>query len=160
MALVGSVLVASLWTSGAAASQEYPSALEESLNMPCVPQCTVCHATELGGAGTSIQPFATSVKQAGALGANVDSLLTALATLQAAGKDTDGDMNPDIDELAAGEDPNEAGAARICGPVYGCGAHVSRTPPSRNGAAWAFAGCAAALVAFGFRRVSSTRPRT
>ncbi len=46
------------------------------------------------------------------------------AKLKAAPEDSDGDGMDDIAELAAGRDPNVAGAGDLCGPEYGCGARV------------------------------------
>jgi hypothetical protein len=40
------------------------------------------------------------------------------------GVDSDGDGMDDIAELAAGRDPNIAGAGELCGPTYGCGARI------------------------------------
>jgi hypothetical protein len=71
--------------------------------------------------------------------------------------DSDGDGESDIVELTTGNDPNSEGEARICGPNYGCGAHISRVPPARSGTALAIAGSVAVLMALGFRRVSPRR---
>lgn len=151
-------LMGSLWAIEAEASQAFPSAIEKALNMPCPPLCTTCHATPAGGVGTVTKPFGISAKLAGATLFDVAKLEQALVAM--AGKaDSDGDGAFDTAELAEGNDPNSKGAARICGPNYGCGAHVSRTPPSHDGTALVFAGSVALLTAFGFRRVSPRRRR-
>lgn len=106
------------------ASSTFPAALSEEAGMPCVPTCTVCHATNAGGAGTVTQPFGEAMMAAGLMGnGDTESLVSAFAAIAADADDSDGDGTPDADELAAGEDPN--GAAALCGgdvvtPRYGC----------------------------------------
>ncbi len=69
--------------------------------------------------------------------------------------DTDKDGTSDYDELKEGNDPDKPGDSRLCGPAYGCGAHIAKAP-AKNGGAWVLAACAAALVTFGFRRRRSS----
>jgi len=160
LALGAGVLSAALWTGSAEASQNYPSAMQSALDMPCVPPCTICHVTDLGGAGTAIKPFVNALRGAGPVGpGNEAGLLQALANTKAASPpvDSDSDGTDDIAELTEGTDPNAKGEARVCGPAYGCGAHISRTPPARDGTALVIAGGMAALMVLGFRRVSPKR---
>jgi hypothetical protein len=113
------LLVSSAW-----AISNFPPMLEESLGMPCQPQCTVCHETNVGGSGTVTQPFGIAMMGAGLLTSDLTSLDAAVAELEAAGTDSDGDGEPDVAELTAGTDPNVADAAMCEGaveaPTYGC----------------------------------------
>jgi hypothetical protein len=148
------------WSASAQASQEFPSVLLDELGMPCAPNCTVCHATPLGGSGTVVKKFGIAALIAGPIAKqDADSVRRALANMAKANPptDSDGDGTPDLVELTAGNDPNSEGEARICGPNYGCGAHISRVPPARGGTALAIAGSVAALMALGFRRLSPRR---
>lgn len=110
----------------ASASPAYPSALATGLSTPCTPACTVCHQTNAGGNGTATSAFATAMMTEGLTGgSNTDSLTTALDALTTAGTDSDGDGTPDVEQLAAGLDPNTG--ADFCAsdlptpPHYGCG---------------------------------------
>lgn len=113
-----------LLVAAALASPGYPAAIASDQGMPCVPQCTLCHATTAGGG-----PVVTDVGQAlvdrGLTGgSNTDLLQTALTALETDGVDSDGDGIPDVDELTNGDDPN--GGNAFCGdtapatPTYGC----------------------------------------
>jgi hypothetical protein len=114
----------------------------------------LCHTTPIGQVNTAMQPFALALKDAKyglTGGSNTAGLLTALMAAEAT-LDADKDGALDIAELSEGRDPNTSGGdGRICGPDYGCGAHVARTPP-RDATPSALAGAVAALVAFGLRR--------
>jgi hypothetical protein len=148
------------WTASAQASRQFPSAISDALGMPCAPNCTICHATEAGGSGTVVKAFGRAAWIAGPIvKEDVDSLRRALSNMAKANPpiDSDGDGVTDLAELTAGNDPNSKGDARICGPNYGCGAHISRVPPARSGTALAIAGSVAALMGLGFRRVSPRR---
>lgn len=116
----------SILISLAVASPAYPSTLESDLSTPCLPSCTVCHQTNAGGPGTATTAFATAMQAQGLVGGtNTDSLQTALDALTAAGTDSDGDGTPDVEQLAAGLDPNTG--TDFCAsdlpmpPHYGCG---------------------------------------
>jgi hypothetical protein len=149
--------LASFVSASAEASQAFPSTVMAEYDMPCAPTCTLCHTTNPGQAGTAFmgQPFGRAVFANGALPTNVDSLKKALAAIKTNKVDSDGDKTPDFEELAQGDDPGKAGEARLCGPNYGCGAHIAKAP-AKNGGAWVLAACAAALVTFGFRRRRSS----
>jgi MYXO-CTERM domain-containing protein len=113
--------------------------------------CTICHMSNSGGVGTVVHPFGMSMKMAGLMLENTDSLKTALMTLDANKTDSDCDGVPDIEQLKAGRDPNtgvfidgsgmpapanDVGCTNA-GPTvaYGCGAQLARTPASWPGAA-------------------------
>lgn len=86
-------------------------------------------------------------------------MYTVVAELRAKSVDTDHDGKLDVDELAAGTNPNTADPnAELCGPLYGCGAHVAAAPPPEHGAMpWRLA-CAIGLMALiGARRRRSFR---
>jgi len=143
-----------LFAAPAAASPAFPSVLQEEYDMPCAPSCTLCHATDPGQAGNFVKPFAIMAvvpASGGGLAGDESKLKTALAAIQTNQTDTDGDGASDYTELSEGNDPNVPGDVRLCGPAYGCGAHIARSP-AKNGGAWILAACAAALVTFGFRR--------
>ena len=118
----------------ARADQSFPAALAAAAPMPCVPQCTVCHRDNLGGARTLI-PFGLTMQSVGGLvGAGNPALVApALKKVADAMTDTDGDGISDIDELKVGDSPSIKGAAgqgEVCaGAKYGCGAHIAAPPP-------------------------------
>jgi len=149
---------ASVFVAGAAhASQVFPSVVQKAYDMPCPPSCTLCHATDPGQATNFNKPFAlmSVIPAAGVpLRGDEAKLKTALAKIKADGTDTDKDGTPGATELAEGNDPNKAGEVRLCGPSYGCGAHIAKAP-AKNGGIWVLAACAALLVTFGFRRRAS-----
>ncbi len=138
----------------AAASESFPAHLAEKVGMPCVPACTLCHFTNLGGSDMLRPGFVISLLEtANALGHPVEqgipeSMDPALAAMETMPKDYDMDMVPDLDELVAGSDPG--GGNPICDvPKYGCGASVAHTPPTRFGA---LALAASVMLALGLRR--------
>jgi hypothetical protein len=105
--LAGAVVAAS---SGALASMTYPEALRSELGLEEIagtpPGCQLCHRDDVGGLKTATKPFARSLLTAGASGANVPGLLSALHRLEKEATDSDSDGVGDIDELRAGSDPN------------------------------------------------------
>lgn len=112
---------------GALASPDYPTAIQDELGTPCVPQCTLCHTTNPGRAGTASQPFVNTLKVPGMNTSGLRTAIRALAADQSAdAPDTDGDGVSDVDELLQGHDPNVEGAGDICAldVRYGCGARV------------------------------------
>jgi hypothetical protein len=113
------LLASASWASGT-----YPDAVATELGMACVPTCNLCHESALGG-GLAPQPFAMAMKANGLTGgSNTSALTTALDALAADGTDSDEDGTPDVDELAAGSNPNDdsafCGEAAVPGPTYGC----------------------------------------
>ncbi len=157
LAFAFGLAVVSFAATPAQASQTFPSVVMEEYGMLCVPTCTLCHTTNPGQSGTAFmgQPFGKLVFANGALPQMDASLKTALGKIKEDRIDSDGDMTPDFEELAEGEDPNKSGDARLCGPEYGCGAHIAKAP-AKNGGAWVLAVTAAALVTFGSRRRRSS----
>ena len=89
----------------AQAVQTYPAEIQLHLGLSYTPPCTLCHATNVGGLGTVVTPFAKSMVAAG-LSANFDSLDPALDQLAANNWDSNADGTPDIQQLKSGENPN------------------------------------------------------
>ncbi|MES1184445.1 MAG: thrombospondin type 3 repeat-containing protein [Myxococcales bacterium] len=143
--LAASFMLITAATKSGLASPPFPEALKGAVpSLPCVPQCILCHQTNLGGVPAS-KPFAMILKAAAPVAPeNTDSLRAAIAALQAKGatSDADGDGQGDYDELSTGSDPNSAdAAATLCTsvPLYGCGATIARRTPRDLGAPlWAF----------------------
>lgn len=82
--------------------------------------CLLCHLDLIGAAGTAVQPFALSLKDAGLKstsdGAELRQILEHLDT------DSDGDGVDDVTELTSGTDPNhaEGGETSVVEYRYGC----------------------------------------
>ncbi len=117
------------------AHNTYPQQLADELNMPCVPQCTICHRDNLGGFSTVVEPFGIAMQKEG-LTFFPPTLEPAVKKLETDMVDSDGDGVSDILELSAGQDPN--GSIDLCAiksPQYGCGAHIAQPPsPDHSGA--------------------------
>lgn len=112
-------------SSAALASGNYPGLVAQELSVDA-PACSLCHdgATTFG---TVTTPFGAAMLEAGLVASDEDSLVSALATLESEGTDSDGDGVGDIDELLDGTDPNGIGDGGP-GPAYGC---VGSTRPGR-----------------------------
>lgn len=110
------------------ASSSFPSVMNDHLGASAVPSCTVCHETNAGGFGTIDKAFGDAMVAAGLSAADDASVTAALDTLTADGTDSDGDGTSDVDELAAGADPNVAGGATGDTLKYGFGCGASGTP--------------------------------
>ena len=121
----------------AEASIPYAQYISDALSMPCVPPCTICHLTPQGGKGTVRKPFGQKAMALGLIdivdGGTDALLVTTLNKMRSMPTDSDSDGDPDIDELAAGFDPNVAGGSVCDGPQYGCGASVAPIPAKRSG---------------------------
>lgn len=109
------------------ASEEFPGALQQAAGMPCTPSCTVCHGKTPGDAGSfTARALPTALIMQGVTPAphDVNFLKTAYAKYA---------MDPanaaTVTALKAGVDPQTGDS--LCGPTYGCGAHVAKkTPPT------------------------------
>ena len=156
MALLG-VLV----TSGTVrARPAYPAAIEDAASIPCAPPCTLCHTVSPGTRGTATKVFAFALQRNGLIPDRPETISPAVTQLRAKQVDSDGDGVADVAELATGSDPSDPRAgAELCGPTYGCGARVARTPPSQAASDhWLLAlGFAAALLERARRRRSAQR---
>jgi hypothetical protein len=121
--------VVTLAPSQARASEEFPAAIQQAAGMPCVPQCVLCHGVTPGTANTYVN------KKLGATLFNVpgvgvvlphdaNKLKAAYAAYAAIPANAAA-----VSALKEGNDP-ETGDS-LCGPTYGCGAHVAqKAPPS------------------------------
>jgi len=130
--LAGWCLAATIASYGATGSAHstFPTLIQNELDMPCTPACTICHKDTLGGFGTVTMAFGKSAQAAG-LRFTEPSVLPALTKLEADGTDSDGDGIGDIAELRQGQDPN--GSVDLCSQAalaarYGCGAHIAPSP--------------------------------
>ena len=114
----------------AAIAKELPNALH------CVPLCTACHLTTMGGPG-ELNVFGINLETIGGLSQGDASLIDgALVKLIAADPDSDGDGTHDVEELTVGDSPSIAGPAgdnQFCPDIkYGCGASIATPPPVDN----------------------------
>lgn len=125
-------------------SEEYPTVLNDQLEMTCLPTCLVCHTTLPGEEGSATKPFATGLRSFGLVASDEDSLKDALKQMIATGADSDEDGFTDQAELTAElpSDPNDVvvtpiapGEGMCAGEVkYGCGAQIAhRSLPGRSG---------------------------
>ena len=110
------------------ASPTFPGEVQSALGMPCAPPCTICHATNLGGIGTAVQPFGQAVHAHGAHAGDTAGLRRALDLLEAEGLDNNHDGVGDVAELREGRDPNNG--TGLCGLQYGC---TAGSPPRPAG---------------------------
>ncbi|MEP7050420.1 MAG: hypothetical protein ABJB12_08715 [Pseudomonadota bacterium] len=173
ISILGAALLAGLAVlsapSSAEASQNYPpflqTALEKQLQVAlCVPQCTACHLTNLGGFGT-LNAFGLNLKSVGGLTAGskdsgvVATAVTKYFTAQPAG-DSDHDGTSDADEIKLGDSPavaGERGQSLFCPDIkYGCGGGRIAAAPARNDQPALFA---AGLVAVGLSAAMRRRQR-
>ena len=102
------------------ATPDFPAAIERDLDLQAAPRCTICHATDSGGAGTVVRPFGVYLVSRGLRPFDEGSLHNAL--LAAAGEHhaSKGGEVTDIDALKAGQDPNPSAGAGGLAPAYGC----------------------------------------
>ena len=123
MRLAPFLLAAAIATPLAArATPNFPAAIARDLGLPAPPACTICHATNDGGAGTAVKPFATYLVSRGLVPFSEGSLAGALAAAAGEHHDTDRDGVSDVDALAQGLDPNRnpSQAKTLEDPTFGC----------------------------------------
>jgi hypothetical protein len=154
----------------AQAAPDYPprlqSWLENKFKKPfCAPQCTTCHLTNLGGAGT-LNVFGANLEKYGGLigipndpnfASDIDKYFAAVAAGTANG-DSDGDGVPDLTELEQGDSPSVAlplGKSLLCPDIeYGCaGGRIAAAPPPVDSVGLFSAG----LVVVGFAALRRRR---
>jgi hypothetical protein len=115
----------------ARASEPFPGALQEAAGMPCTPSCVVCHGKVPGDSMSFTvrqlsRELIAPLPPPGAAGVPV---LKANFAAYAAKAATDPNVARVVAALKDGIDP-ETGDS-LCGPTYGCGAHVAKkAPPS------------------------------
>jgi hypothetical protein len=113
-----------------------PEHLKNTYNLPCTPECTFCHGTNLGGKGnersattpngTTKSGFIATLRDVGHIVAvDQSTWVPAFNLVESMGTDTDLDGTPDIEELKEGTDPMDGSPeAAICAgggsPTYGC----------------------------------------
>lgn len=102
------------------ATPDFPGAIQRQLSLAQVPRCTICHATDSGGAGTVVKPFGIYLQSRGLQPGDEDSLHNALLADIGERHSSNGGSSTDIDALRAGEDPNGGGAGGGLVPTYGC----------------------------------------
>ncbi len=90
----------------ARATPDFPAAIATDLGVTCTYQCTICHTTNSGGAGTITQPFGIQMKTYGLIKYDQTSLATALNEMTANNIDSNCDGTIDTDALKACNDPN------------------------------------------------------
>jgi hypothetical protein len=130
-------------SASAAASEEYPGAMQTDLKLTYTPGCDVCHEHANAPVGDASQPFAMSLEARGLRG-NDDVASLARALAKDKGVDSDGDGAEDLDELSWGGNPNVSDAPKGKPPPelsYGCGGHSQGTA-SLGAALTALAGIA------------------
>ncbi|WP_394839230.1 hypothetical protein LVJ94_20285 [Pendulispora rubella] len=111
----------------AAATPNFPGAIQRDLSLNAPPPCTTCHNNPAGGTGTVTQPFGMKMIARGLVPGDETTLQRALGALDAENSDVDGDGVKDIQELRNGTDPN--GSTET--PSYGCGGSISPVNPRR-----------------------------
>jgi hypothetical protein len=108
----------------AGATPNFPAAIARDLQLSAPPACTICHATNDGGAGTVVKPFGKYLVSRGLVPFDENSLAGALAAAAGERHDSDGDGLDDIDALKQGLDPNGSSThtATLEDPSFGCSA--------------------------------------
>jgi len=114
------------------ATPNFPASIARDLQLSGSPACTVCHATNDGGAGTVVKPFGKYLVSRGLVPFDEGSLAGALAAAAGERHDSDGDGLDDIDALKQGLDPNGSSthASTLEDPSFGCSAAGAGAGPS------------------------------
>jgi MYXO-CTERM domain-containing protein len=134
------------------ASEQFPAALQKAAGMPCTPSCVVCHGKVPG----DLQSFTARALSRDLIAAGMTPLpggagvpvVESNFAAYAAKAATDPNVARVVAALKDGIDP-ETGDS-LCGPTYGCGAHVAKKAPPADLSAplWALG----AVVAGGILR--------
>src|SRR5215813_9861690 len=108
----------------ARATPNFPAAIARDLQLSAPPACTICHASNAGGAGTVVKPFGKYLVSRGLTPFDENSLAGALGAAAGERHDTDGDGTLDVDALKQGLDPNGTSShgPSIEDPTFGCSA--------------------------------------
>jgi len=106
----------------ARATPNFPAAIARDLQFSGPPACTICHATNAGGAGTVVKPFGKYLVSRGLAPFDENSLSGALAAAAGERHDTDGDGILDVDALKQSLDPNGTSShgPALEDPTFGC----------------------------------------
>lgn len=170
--VAGSSLVAVLLAASPARSDpRAPPRVQSDFNLPCTPDCTLCHQNNNGGIGNRrnavdakgqvVDPinggFIYDLLVCGFLPTDPNTYEPAFAKCESTKADADRDGVPDIDELTAGTDPNDGTPGKkICNesPTYGC-VRVARGGPVDDVAL--FSSTAVLLIGIGLVRRRSAR---
>jgi hypothetical protein len=107
----------------ARATPNFPAAIQRDLQLSSPPACTICHATNDGGAGTVTKGFGKYLTSRGLAPFDESSLAGSLAAAAGERHDTDGDGILDIDALKQGLDPNGSPKTQplnLEDPSFGC----------------------------------------
>jgi len=131
VSLLVAIGAATLLPSPARASQEFPEAIQEAAGMPCAPSCKLCHGKPVGDlASFTAKALSVALISQGFAPAAHDTnfVKQAFAKYKA-----DPNNAEQVQALVEGTDP-ETGEA-LCGPTYGCGAHVAKQAPPADLAA-------------------------
>src|SRR2546430_15961285 len=102
-----------------------PAAMQQDLNLQAPPRCTVCHATDAGGAGTVVQPFGVYLLSRGLRPFDESSLRNALLAAAGERHSSNAEGVLDIGALKAGQNPN--GSSGGTGGAAAAPAYVGST---------------------------------
>jgi len=114
-----------LLPTAARASEIFPPAIQQAAGLTCTPSCTLCHTTNPGNiVSWRGKPFGAYMGTHGTLVQQIPTLLAAFNMYKADPAQAQGLMR-----LQEGVDPDTGDS--LCGPTYGCGAHIAKkAPPS------------------------------
>ena len=115
-----------LWPGLAQAEEIFPGVIAQAANMPCAPTCTLCHSSNPGRIDTwPKKKFGLYMGTHGAKMGDKNSIITAFNAYKA-----EATAGPGLAALQQGLDPDNG--TSLCGPTYGCGAHVAKQAPPSN----------------------------
>jgi hypothetical protein len=128
------VVVASLFvTSAAGATENFPPAIANHLQLSYEPSCALCHVGAKTGGGTVTTPFGRSARDRGLVEENTEILNAVLDQMRTERVDSDSDGVTDVEELVASTDPNARPNDPIREQEYGCVGRIAggdRSTPS------------------------------